>query len=60
MKMLKKIMFIMILSMVISLSYTDEIKKAKIYDLQNKDQEWRAFKSRHGKNFRSTLHEIKR
>lgn len=50
----------MILSMVILLSYTDESKKAKIYDLQNKDQEWRAFKSRHGKNFRSTLHEIKR
>lgn len=61
--MLKIITLILILSMIttISLSNTNNKReKAKIYNLQNKDREWSAFKLRHGKSYRNRLHETQR
>lgn len=60
--MFKIIIFILILSITTTISFSNNNKreKAKIYDLQQKDQEWTAYKLRHGKSFRNRTHESKR
>ena len=60
--MFKIIIFILILSITTTISFSNNNKreKAKIYDLRQKDQEWTTYKLRHGKSFHNRTHESKR
>jgi hypothetical protein len=60
--MFKIIIFILILSITTTMSFSNNNRRerAKIYDIQQKDQEWTAYKLRHGKSFRNISHELKR
>ena len=62
--MLKIIILIFLLSILTTISLSsitnDKRERAKIYNLQNKNQEWSSFKVRHGKSYRNKSHETQR